>query len=283
MHEATINIRRNVLMVAASVCNVALSLIVLGGFVLVVANLQRQAQGLVQQGTITVDLEDSADENALQKQIFSDRRVLRAPFRSKEENLRATCRKYNLPYAELSNAMDNPLPDCFLVSVERPEDIRDVAESLKKLPGVQEVRYGAQVMEKLLVITGVIKKTGLALSILLVFASLAIVHSTIRLTIHARRREIRIMQLVGATNNFIRLPFLLEGVFCGFFGGLIASLVLLLCYTYASAYVDTHLQFLDLVQGPELLAMFGFGVVLSGVLFGIAGSTISLQRYLQTV
>jgi cell division transport system permease protein len=108
-----------------------------------------------------------------------------------------------------------------------------------------------------------------------------IVNATIRLTVYARRREIRIMQLVGATNGFIRMPFICEGLFHGLLGGIFAAAVCLLAYLEIVRYVDMHLSFIDLLYGTRLLVAFGLAMVAVGALVGGTGSAVSLRRYLR--
>jgi cell division transport system permease protein len=281
--EAWTNIKRNALMAAASVSNVAVSLTILGAFLLVALNLHYQAQTLARQGRITADLDDTVPVAKLEGLVWKDRRVERVDFRSKDRNLRTVCDWYNWDYEDVRAVLGNPLPDSLVVAVKRPEDIEAVAASIKNLDGVKDVRYAADVMAKLHAVRRAIERTGLVVGGLLVFATLSIVHTTIRLTVYARRREIRIMQLVGATNWFIRLPFLLEGVWCGFVGGLAAAVILLLGYTYAGAYIEEHFPFLKLIESPALLSAIGIGAALGGAAFGAIGTIVAMRRYLRII
>jgi cell division transport system permease protein len=108
-----------------------------------------------------------------------------------------------------------------------------------------------------------------------------IVNATIRLTVYARRREIRIMQLVGATNTFIRIPFICEGLFHGLLGGILSAGVVLLGYLEVVRYVDMHLAFIDMLYSTRFLVLFGLGMVALGALVGATGSAMSLRRYLR--
>ena len=114
-------------------------------------------------------------------------------------------------------------------------------------------------------------------------ATLLIVSTTIRLTIYARRREIRIMQLVGATNSFIRLPFILEGAFHGVTGGALSMVLVLASYSWVHAYVSQHLGFLELVYSTKFGVLFGLGTLACGIIFGVLGSVLGLHSYLKEV
>ncbi|MBC7288511.1 MAG: FtsX-like permease family protein, partial [Armatimonadetes bacterium] len=126
-----------------------------------------------------------------------------------------------------------------------------------------------------------LQAAGWGLVAILAAASLLIITTTIRITIYARRREIRIMQLVGATHWFIRLPFLLEGLLYGFVGGIFGGTVLLGGYTWVQVQVETSFPFIQLVFGPRQLALIGGIIVATGVIFGLVGSLIATREYLR--
>jgi cell division transport system permease protein len=282
--EAWTNIKRNALMAAASISNVAVSLTILGAFLLVALNLHHEARMLAGRGRITVDLKETAAVEQMEGAIWRDRRIERVDYRSAESNLRSLCEQMNWDYDDVLDTLGkNPLPDSFVIAVKRPEDIEPVAMSLQALEGTKDVRWAARIMEKLHAVRRAIERIGVIVGGLLVFATLTIVHTTIRLTVYARRREIRIMQLVGATNWFIRLPFLLEGLWCGFVGGLVAAVMLIVGYTYATGYVDEHFQFLHVLRGAGLLAAIGFGATLLGAVFGGIGTVAAMRRYLKVI
>jgi cell division transport system permease protein len=169
------------------------------------------------------------------------------------------------------------------VEPQRPEDLPALAAMAQRLPGVAEVRYGQELTERLLALVRAAKMGGLSLIIFMALASLLIIATTIRLTIYARRREIRIMQLVGATHWFIRLPFLLEGLLYGLAGGILAAVVLLVGYSYLDQQVTRALAFLPLLFSPRLLALLAGLMVSLGVVFGLAGSLLATREYLREV
>jgi cell division transport system permease protein len=274
-------IRRNGLLTLASVANIAVSLAVLGGMFLVSLNLQHMARAEARKAVITVDLKPGAKSADVEASIWKDPRVKDTQPVSAEESLRAIFAHY-VPNPKAIAYMDkNPLPDSIRVQPALPEQIDAVAADLAKLPGVAKVRYGKEVVTKILMLARTIRASGLALLALMGFAMVLIVNTTIRLTIYARRREIRIMQLVGATNGFIRIPFLCEGLFHGLAGGIFAASLCLLGYLEILRYVDTNLAFIQLLYSPKLLVSFALAMVLAGVLAGGTGSVLSLKRYLR--
>jgi cell division transport system permease protein len=280
--QAGRSIRRNGLMTLAAICNMAVSLAILGAFALVAVNLDHMASMQANSTVVTVDLAKGADAPAVESALLADKRVAKARYVSKDEALGELAKKNRMDIGALK-LLDNPLPDSVRVQATDPNQIGGIVAAAKAVRGVADVRYGGQVTEKLLAISRGVKKAGLLLGIVLGFATLLVVNTTIRLTIYARRREVRIMQLVGATNWFIRMPFLLEGMFHGLIGGVAAATLLLVGYSYASDRIAQTLSFLDLIVGPRSLAGFAVGITLCGLVFGAVGALMGLQRYLRQV
>ena len=279
---------RNGLVTLAAISNTAVALLILGGLVLVGINVEHMAALQAQAAVITVELKEDADIGAVEKALWGNPLVSGVQFVSKEEALRRTAESVGLD-AELLQTdtgdeplFANPLPDSFIVRTLDPQDIPQVAREAGQIAGVAMVRYAQQVTEKLLALARGIRISGVVVAVLMAVATLMVISTTIRLTIYARRQEIRIMQLVGATNWFIRVPFIIEGVLDGLAGGAVAAAILLPVYSYVEDYVGQNLQFFDLIYSTEALLIFGVGLVLCGVLFGAAGSLMSLHRYVRT-
>jgi len=274
-------IRRNGLLTVASIANIAVSLSVLGGLFLVALNLERMARLEAEKAVVTVELKGDAEDAEVEAQVWQDPRVSETEYVTAEENLRKLFERY-VPNPEALQYLDkNPLPDSIRVRPSSPQDIDKLAAGLEKIDGVERVRYGKEVVSKILVLARTIQISGTILLVLMAFAMVLIVNTTIRLTIYARRREIRIMQLVGATNRFIKIPFICEGLFHGLMGGILAASVVLLVYLEALRYVDTNLAFVQLLYSTDLLVLYGLGTVVVGILVGGTGSALSLRRYLR--
>ncbi|MGQ9731966.1 MAG: permease-like cell division protein FtsX [Candidatus Zipacnadales bacterium] len=273
-------IRRNGLLTLASVSNITVSLAILGGMFLAAVNLERMARKEAEKAVITVELTEEANDSEVEAAIWS-LSVEETDYITKEENLRRIFERY-VPNPQAMKLLGrNPLPDTIRVRPVSPQEIDELAAAIEKLDGVARVRYGKQVVDKILVLARTVQVAGAVLLVLMAFGMILIVNATIRLTIYARRREIRIMQLVGATNTFIQIPFICEGLFHGLLGGLLAGAIVLLGYLKAIGYVDEHLQFIDLLYGTKLLVLFVGGMVIVGALVGATGSAISLRQYLR--
>ncbi len=280
LQEAWISVKRNGVISAAAVINVAAVLVLAGVMVLTVVNVDHLVGKQAAQATITVDLKPDAQPADVEAALLANEKVKRTRFVPKDENLRELARAMNWPLESLAY-LDNPLPDCIRVETVRPEDVPEVAEAAKKIKGVAAVHYAKEVTMPLLKLFRALRRAGAALVGLMALASLLIITTTIRLTIYARRREIRIMQLVGATHWFIRLPFLLEGSLYGFVGGILAATVVLAGYAWVEEQVSRSLPFIDLVFGPRQLALVAAIIVVTGIAFGFLGSLIATKEYLR--
>ncbi|MCX7599406.1 MAG: permease-like cell division protein FtsX [Armatimonadetes bacterium] len=282
LHEAWISLRRNGVIAAAAITNIAAVLIVSGMFLLVVINLDAALGEQSAKAVVTVDLAPKADAARVQAILMADPRVAKVEFVSKEENLAALARAQGWDLKNL-RYLENPLPDCLRVKTARPADLPAVAAAARGIDGVADVRYAEEVTLRLLRLARGVKTVGLVITVALAVASLLVAHTTIRLTVYARRREIRVMQLVGATNWFIRMPFLVEGAFCGLAGGVIATVLLLASYSYLDEQVTATLPFVNLVFGSAQLALLALVVIGAGLVFGVAGSILATQEYLREV
>ena len=213
IRETMVSLKRNNWMSFASIGTVAVSLFVLGVFLLLVLNMNRMASALESQVQISVYLEDglSADDR---QDIASDIEALQGiesiRYISKDEaKARLEDRLGDQKYLLDALGDKNPLPDSFEVVVKSPDLVETAAKAIDRMDGVQEAKYGQDVIEHLFAITRLIRIFGLVLMVLLAGATLFIISNTIRLTVFARRKEIAIMKYVGATDWFIRWPFLL--------------------------------------------------------------------------
>ena len=175
----------------------------------------------------------------------------------------------------------NPLPSSYEITFTSPEAVKKTSRIVADYPEVDSTHYGQEIIEQLFKITNVIRWGGIALIIFLTLATIFIISNTIRLTVFARRKEIAIMKFVGATNWFIRWPFLLEGLMLGFIGGVIADVVLAQFYEFATVAVHSSLAFLPMVSMYPFMYHVGAILLVASMIIGAVGSTISLKRYMK--
>jgi cell division transport system permease protein len=230
--------------------------------------------------------ESTCDRPATDKQIDqvrilleSNPKVKTATFVNKEEAL-DRMRKQNRDLVK--DLAYNPLPDAYEVQPVKGEYTKDIAASIEGAapPGVEKVTYGEKTANRILKVARVIEVLFLLAVVILLAASALLIANTIRLSIFSRRREIEVMKLVGATNWFVRGPFMLEGLIVGFIGSLLAVLLLLLGKEIALPQILGHIDDGDDVQAIA----FGVNaaiVVGIGLLLGAAGSGLTIRRFLR--
>jgi cell division transport system permease protein len=222
------------------------------------------------------------DVARLGQQIRQLQGVTVVRFVSKEEALERMRKSFG-EQASVLEAVEgiNPLPDSFEVQVARPELVGPVAEAIAAMPGVAKVDYKRDTVERLFRLTSVIRGLGLVVSVFLVLGCAVVISNTVRLTVFARRREVAIMKLVGATDWFIRWPFVIEGIVLGLAGTLLAVGALAGAYWWAAGAAARILPFLPLVPPERVIRSLVWPLVGVGALVGGLGSGISLRRFLQ--
>lgn len=284
LRDAIGGLRRNGLMAAAATTTIAIALMVAGGGVLASVNLAHLASVLESQVEIVglfrrdLTLQQQHRVLAAAKDLPG---VRAAELVGRAEALRRLQKTYGSLASVGSHLKRNPLPDSIEVRASGAGQVRAVAASLERIAGVEEVLYGTPVVDRIVALTRAVRITGAALAGALFAAALLIVLNTIRLTIAARRQEIEIMTLVGATPGFIRGPFVLEGVLQGAAAALAATAVLVAVYAYLAVQIAGSLPFLPVLPPRDALPGALAVVWLLGIAVGIAGSEIGMRRYLR--
>jgi cell division transport system permease protein len=221
-----------------------------------------------------------AQINAVRAKIVTFPETKEAVFISKDEALRRMREKYPDLTENLSS---NPLPAAFEVTPKDADQVKTIADNLQPLPaGVDKIDYAEKKTERILAVTNVIKYIFLLGSVILLVASTILIANTIRLSIFSRRREVEVMRLVGASNWFIRGPFMLEGVICGLIGAVIAVILLVLAKEFALPVIEGHSSTFR-EDDVHALSFPFVALILVGVslMVGAAGSGITLRRFLQ--
>lgn len=285
IREVFISLRRNNWMSVASIGTVAVSLFIFGMFLMMVMNMNKLAENMESQVQINVYLLDKVDREQardIEKDLKEIEGVESVGFVTKDEAMERFKDRLG-DQKTLLDALDetNPLPDSFEVTVTNPDLVKTAAEKMEKLDGVECAKYGQDVMEHLFEITRLLRIFGFTLMLVLAFAALFIISNTIRLTVFARRKEIAIMKYVGATDWFIRWPFVMEGMVLGLFGSIIAAMVLRTAYTAMAEKVYDTLAFFPLIPEQPFLTYITIVVVISGMVVGAIGSAVSIKKFLK--
>lgn len=281
--DAWTSFRRNGLMTAAAVTTVTVALLVVGSAVLIGLNLARIAAVLEDQVQVVAFLRDrlTAAEAADVRSAASDLPgVASVQFVGRDEALARLQAQLGEGDAFGDLVSTNPLPDSLEVRPGDPQQAPAVARAVAALPGVVEVSYGGQVVDRLMALTRGVRVVAALLTLFLTAVALVVVVNTIRLTIIARRREIEIMQLVGATRWFVRWPFLIEGLLQGAAAAAAAALVLGTIYTVGVLRLQATMPFLPVVAVGDAARPMVLALLASGLGVGAAGSLIAIRRFL---
>ena len=281
--EAFGSLRRNYFMTIAALVTVFLSMTVLGVVMVFAYNIEAVLKDVEQKVEISVFLKDSAtaDEiEAMQNEIVAWPEVKDSQFVSKDEALKRLRIDLKDHPEILDQLAGNPLPASFEISLKDPTKVTDVAKRFEGKTFVDEVRYGKEIADRIFRVTSVIRNVLVVFLVLLAGVSILLISNTIRLSIYARRREVEIMKLVGATNWFIRWPFVIEGMTVGVVGAVAALAIVQVGTDFVITRIRENLMFLTVpfdAVSPVELALILLGV---GVLIGASGSGLGLRRFL---
>lgn len=283
--EVYTSFKRNIWMTLASIFTVVLSLFILGFFSIVILNLNKMADTLESQVQISVYLKDDLSQEEIDetKETLSKIEGLQdIKFITREEAMENFKERLG-DQQFLLDALDdtNPLPDSFSLTVTSPEQVKTIADTAAALDSVESASYSQDIINHLFNLTHLIRLIGVALIILLTGAAIFIISNTIRLTVFARRKEIAIMKYVGATDWFIRWPFLLEGICLGFIGGGLATIFLYIVYNQVTQEIYEAMAFFPLIPQHPFIDYISLAILVAGIIIGALGSTISLKRFLK--
>ena len=281
--EAVRSIGANISTTVAATMTVLIGMFLLGLFIALFSWVNSWTDHVRKDVIVKVFFVQEASEaqiNAVRSKVLTFPETKDAVFISKEEALRRMKQKY----PELTdNLSSNPLPAAFEVTPKNADQVKGIADKLQPLPaGVDKIDYAEKKTERILAVTNVIKYIFLLGSLILLAASTILIANTIRLSIFARRREVEVMKLVGASNWFIRGPFMLEGVICGLIGAVAAVALLVLAKQFALPVIEGHSSTFR-EDDVHALSFTVVALILVGVslLVGAAGSGITLRRFLQ--
>jgi len=299
IRETWSSFRRNWVMSLVAVSIIYISLLLVGAFFLVSSVVNTMASSFESKVSIQVFLKDDAavdDVKALQAAIQKMPNVKSISYVTKDEALEIFKERTKNTPQLVEQLRNNPLPASVEVNLVDPREVQTVVDLIAKSPITAKVvktpanlgttrdtdiKYGQNVVEALFKATGVVRIFAGGFLILLLVVSLVLIGNTIRLAIYSRRREIGIMRLVGASNWFIRTPFLLEGVLQSLIGSILAILTLLAAQALIVPWLQDNLKFLPVAIGSVTVAQLAALLIVSGVLIGLLGSGSAVRRYLK--
>jgi cell division transport system permease protein len=296
VRETWSSFRRNWVMSLVAVSIIYISLLLVGAFFLTSSVLNSIVSSFEAKVSIQVFLKDGAapaDVETLQADVQKMANVKSITYVTKAQALeRFKARTTNSPQL-VEQLRGNPLPASIEVALTDPRQVQSVVNAIVKDPTLakviknptdptaSDIRYGQNVVDNLFKATNIVRIFAAAFLILLLVVSLVLIGNTIRLAIYSRRREIGIMRLVGASNWFIRTPFLLEGILQALIGSVLALLTLIAAQAFIVPWLQSNLKFLPVAIGGVTVAQLAGLLIFSGIAIGLLGSGSAVRRYLK--
>ncbi|MFD3155728.1 permease-like cell division protein FtsX [Haloimpatiens sp. FM7330] len=286
--DALKSIKRNRTVSIASMITVAAALFLMGVFLLAILNVGQGVKSVESKVEVQVFVKDNIkidEKKDLEKTIKNIDGVKELVYRSKEDALKKWKEQLGEQNESLSQGLDkeNPLPSSYIIKVEKPEIVSKIVSTIKDKPGIDQIKDGRKVVDKIITITNILKWIGIALFLICLVVSLFLIGNTIKLTVFSRRREITIMKYVGATDWFIRWPFIIEGMIIGILGGVFATIVLYYLYKlfYARIYTGMMSMLMQVIPPQYIVNALGWKFILGGILIGSLGSVLSIRKFLK--
>ncbi len=288
VRRALTNIRQNVFVNMVTIGTIALALLIVSLFLLVFINMESAADTWSERVQVTVYFDRELapqEQNGFRSRIQALPGVSRVTYVSRDEALKRFRNRLRGQEALLEGVLPEILPTSLEITLKRSsrdtQSVETFVGTLKRIPGITEVQYGEEWVRRFNLFLNFMRLVGALLGAFLVLAVLFIVSNTIKLTIYARRDELEVMSLVGATRFFIKAPFLVEGIIQGGAGALIAVTLLFGLYELFLYNADSVLTFNPATSGLSFLPPEYIGALfLAGVLLGFMGSLTSLRRFI---
>ncbi len=282
--EAFRGVKRSGLMSFVAIGIVTVSLFLFGLFLIFIANLGNVVSNLgTRLDMVAYVSQDMSSDSAaaLQLSISKISGVDEVKYISKDEAWANFKQDFGQRLALDEVIKGNPLPNSYAIKVRTPDVLPRVADDVAKFQQVEEVRYSGKLIKQIQTLVEAVRIGGAGLMILLFAATLLIVVNTIRLTVLARSTDIYIMKLVGATESFVRWPFVIEGIIIGVLGGGIGVFFLKSIYELSASRIQSALPFLPIIYSGPILTVIYVSVILSGLILGMLGGYISVSRLIK--
>lgn len=288
IRESFKSLGRNSWMTFASISAVTVTLLLVGVFAVIMLNLNNVAKDLENDVEIKVliDIIPDPEKNKLAQEQLIDEihnlpEVAEVVYSSKDEELQILIKNFG---DELSlYEQNNPLYDVLYVKAVDPQQTAQVAKKIDTFDNTYEVKYGEGKIEKLFKFINISRNVGIILIVGLLFTAMFLISNTIRITIIARKDEIEIMKLVGASNSFVRIPFVIEGMLLGLLGSFIPMIVVSVLYYNIYNVVTPRLkgELLQILPTTPLLYEVNGLLIILGMFIGVWGSFMSVRKFLK--
>ncbi len=280
--ETTTNLKRNFFITMAAVLVVVVSMYLVGAVLVASFAVDRALTLQTKKVEVAVFLKrdvTSEERDAIQRDLVAMPEVGSVSYESKQAAYQTFKRLFRDEPDIVENTTADALPESFRVKLKDPNQFAVVRDRLEGRPGIDQIQDERKFLRRLLAVVHDVQFLGYALVALLIIAAAVLIATTIRMAIFARRREIAIMKLVGATNWFIRIPFMLEGVIQGMVGAVIAMILLVASRQFYTSLLKSF-KFLNLTVTYSEIIQHSAVVLVIGILIGAVGSLLGLRRFL---
>lgn len=287
-NQAKKNIFRNGLMSVASLFTIMCCLVILGIFMIISLNVEFVTEQIKDQCEIQVYMyADTSEERvaAIEGEILALDNVKEVELYTKEqmlEEVKVTIFADNPELVESFDAEDNPFSDSYKIVLDDITLASETAASLENIENIETVTNKQDVVNMVISISETVQQATLVIMFLLLLVAIVIISNTVRLTVFNRRKEIGIMKYIGATDRFIRLPFIFEGVMIGFSGAVISYILMCGCYALILRYMSvTEFELFSIVSMKPVAIWLAVVFTVVGSFIGMLGSIISMKKYLK--
>lgn len=278
---------RNRSMGLASITSISSVLMILGVVLIIVLSINNLVMDTKDKfDEIQIYIKDDVSDEKLteiEDLITNNEGVLSVMYESKEEALENWKEDWDENAYLLDGIETNPLPNSYIIRLKNLEYADSVVDSIKGMEGIEKIQYNKEITENLILVSNYIRLGGIIITGVLIFVSIFIISNTIKITVASRKREINIMKYVGATNDYIRGPFIIEGVLFGLIAALISIVIVYYGYGYFfDSIKETLFSMFTVVLAPpeDLFSDIAIIFISIGVGIGALGSLLSLKRYL---
>lgn len=283
--DAFKSLKRNRTLSIAAMITVLITFFIFGTFILLGLNFNKAIEDVASKVEIKVYLDNDIkliDQREIEMKLNELDGVKEVIYESKEEafvNLKEML-KDNQGLLEGYDLKDNPLSSSFIVKLESPEDASHIAEAVKDMTGVEDISNQQDMIDTISSFVGGVRITGLILFVVFIGVSIFLITNTTKITVYSRRREVGIMKYVGATDWFIRWPFIIEGMIIGVVGSLLSSILLYALYRWIFGYIVSNMFLVSLVSPSFVLETLSWIFILGGAVIGSLGSLLALRKFL---
>ena len=278
---------KNKTMSFISIISVSASLIILGIITSIVLNAnQFITMAEYEINEIRVSIKDNLDKSSIDNikyDLNNIKGIKRVEFKDKETMLNDMKSSWGSD-SYLLEGLENPLDDCYIVTLENSQDIKAISSEISTINNIKNVEYHQDIVDNFIKISDSIKNFGSVLIIFLILICLVIISNTIKTRVYSKKEEIEVIKYVGGSDNFIRMPFIVEGFTIGIIGSTIALVICIYMYKYIIENINKTIGFISnnmMISVSNIAIFLTTTLFITGITIGVVGSVISVKRHLK--